>query len=141
MSNKLFLKIKLQSLAAEARIIRRHESSVKRQARAALLDASTRNVEMGDNQRPTLIETEARAVHNYELYDQLRLHRTGPLRYEARAAGLAYGLVRGRAYKQIEQKVKHEMPRPFWQDVYRMASKYGAAGLKLEDVEAWRSAA
>lgn len=39
---------------------------------------------------------------------ELRFHRTGQLRYEARIAALAYGYLRGRKYLQMERKTKEK---------------------------------
>ena len=70
---RLFLKIKLKSLAAEARIIRREESRVPPRQRGP------------------------RGLHS-----QLHLHRTGNVRSEARHTLLAYGFLRGVPRHRIE---------------------------------------
>src|SRR5436190_16454468 len=87
---RLFLKLKLKSLAAESRIIRAEE------------------------RRPNA----SRAL----LYPELRLHRTGTVRSEARHTLLAYGFLRGRSYRQIEAKAGSA---PNWTRVEAMVKRYG----------------
>lgn len=84
------LKIKIKSLAAEARIIRKEEKKTF---------GTLRN----------------------ELHD----HRVKDVRWVARHAHIAYGLIRGRAYERMEQKAKHE---PNWKEVERLCKKYGPKG-------------
>lgn len=81
------LKIKVKSLAAEAKIIRKEEFRSNRQTR-----------------------------------DALYWHRIFVVRTEARATHVAYGLIRGRTYKQIEQNPKG---KPDWDKVKAMLKKYG----------------
>lgn len=81
------LRVKIKSLAEEARIIRREEHRSTQQLRNEL--------------------------HN---------HRVGIVRYEARHAHVAYGLVKGRTVEQIEGKAKSE---PDWKKIKSMIIKYG----------------
>ena len=72
------LKIKIKSLAAEARIIRHEEKRAK------------------------AIGTMGARAKRESLY----LHRTGIVRREARYTLLAYGFLRGKSYAQLEAKCK-----------------------------------
>lgn len=75
MSSTIFLRVKIKSLAAEARIIRREESRWPHGRR-----------ELGG------------------IWSQLNSHRRFDVRKEARSAQLAYGLLRGRLYTVLEAK-------------------------------------
>lgn len=72
--SKTYLKIKIVSLAAESRLIRREERRFPRGRR------------------------------NHPVCEGLRAHRTYDVRNEARAALLAYGYLRGRPYGAMEAK-------------------------------------
>jgi hypothetical protein len=85
------LRVKVKSLAEEARMIRREEQRSHGQIR-----------------------------------DELRNHRVMPLRTESRAAGLAYGFIRGRTLEQME--AKSEAP-PDWDRVRKLLKKYGPADI------------
>ena len=86
MDKRVYLKVKIKSLAEEARIIRKEE-----------------------NKRGPL-------------WWGLRLHRTGIVKSEARAALLAYGFLRGLTYRQIEANTKFA---PDWARVKKLVDRYG----------------
>lgn len=73
--SKTFLKIKIMSLAAEAKIIRREEKKWPK-------------------------PREGKGLMRMDLY----FHRVGIVRTEARSAQLAYGYLRGRPYRRMEAK-------------------------------------
>lgn len=85
-TQSVYLKIKLKSLAAEARIIRREEQK------------------------------------NEYFRHGLRDHRKGIVRSVARDTQIAYGFLRGKDYKQIENNPK---TKPNWDSVKKMIEKYG----------------
>lgn len=95
----IFLKIKLKSLAAEARIIRAQELKTKRPYDA--------------------------------LRESLHHHRIEVVRRECRATHLAYSLIRGRAYLDVERAGSSA---PDWKRVTEMVKKYGSG----QDVESWK---
>lgn len=88
------LRVKIKSLAEEAKIIRKEE----------------------------------RRTHPGTLRNELREHRAGPLRLEARASHLAYGFIRGLTIEQMEPK---RLPMPehehkaLHERVATMVKKYG----------------
>lgn len=84
-----FLKVKIKSLAAEAKIIRQEEFR-----------------------------------SNLKTRDALYWHRIFVVRKEARATNIAYGILRGKSYNQIEQKAHSE---PDWKRVKEMLKKYGSS--------------
>ncbi len=84
------LRVKVKSLAEEARIIRKEE----RRSRGVIRE-------------------------------MLREHRVLDLRREARSAHVAYALVKGRSYEQVERKAKTP---PDWARVKRLIAKYGREG-------------
>lgn len=84
------LRVKVKSLAEEARIIRREEARTR-----------------------------------WALREELRLHRIGTVRSEARLSHLAYGLIRGLSYADMEQE--GELPTEQGaQRILAMIQKYGA---------------
>lgn len=87
MDGRVFLKIKIKSLAGEASIIKKEEKKRRR----------FRN----------------------RLYE----HRINVVRKECRHAHLAYGFLRERNYKQIENKC-HEKPN--WDRVKKLLERYAA---------------
>jgi hypothetical protein len=84
------LRVKVKSLAEEARIIRREEQRTHGQLR-----------------------------------NELHHHRVLVVRREARYANIAYALVKGRTYEQIEGNAKTP---PSWESVKRMLKTYGPIG-------------
>ena len=95
---KVYLKIKIMSLAAEARIIRNEERKWPGQSDAR---------------------------------QGLHLHRVHDVREECRSANLAYGFLRGRAYKALEAKCYQE---PNWGRVAELSRKYGLTAMKTDEV-------
>ncbi len=89
MDKRAYLKVKVKSLAEEAKIIR----------------LETKRAKQGYIKRG--------------LYD----HRMCVVRPEARHTHLAYGFLRGRECRQIEQKAH---TAPDWKKVRRMVEKYGS---------------
>lgn len=89
-----FLRVKIKSLASEARIIRHEE--LKYKPRITKRDDST--------------------------YFELRNHRL-QIRCDARSALLAYGLLRGRTYKQLEAKC---YANANWTQVRDNLTRFGA---------------
>lgn len=85
--SKIYLKVKIKSLADEAKIIRREE-------RQAILRRD-RKEELGNY---------TRANQEHKVFEGLREHRMGIVRSEARAAQLAYGFIKGKKYAEIEPK-------------------------------------
>jgi hypothetical protein len=86
---KVRLKIKIKSLAEEARIIRFEEK-----------------------------KWPGPSDERYVLHD----HRIKIVREEARSAQLAYGFLRGKPYRQIENSCKSA---PDWKRVHQLIKKYG----------------
>lgn len=80
------LKIKLTTLAAEGRIIRKNEVRILKRLRKA----------RERNKTPSPV-SEAERISLYH-------HRINVVRPEARAAQLAYGFLRGRRYEELEKK-------------------------------------
>lgn len=87
------LRVKVKSLAVEARLIRHEEHK----------------------------------THGV-LREHLHRHRVIQVRDAARNTHLAYGLIRGRAYEQMEPKAF--LP-PNWKEVRRMIETYGPTGFEL----------
>ncbi len=107
------LKIKANSLAAEARIIRKLE--MRRSLEAA--KRRKNHKEFG------IQEAERQRIHE---------HRMHVLRPEARATNLAKGFIFGHEYGEIEQIARH---KPNWQRVTQIVQKY-ASGTDM-DFSAW----
>jgi uncharacterized protein (UPF0548 family) len=95
---RTYLKIKIKSLAAEAVIIKQEERKWK-------FPVFTDNVKQP-----------------HPMFFALRQHRLLEVRRECRSAIIAYGYLRGRAYKQIEAFCYE---RPDWNRVAELVFKYG----------------
>lgn len=117
---KSFLKIKIKSLAAEARIIRFEEQRFKGYRRRA-----------AERQLPaeTIDAIDAERVGLWR-------HRTYDVRDEARAALAAYGFLRNLPYVRIEGD---SASRPPLDRVAYLVAKYGGMNRDLarKQVEAW----
>jgi hypothetical protein len=98
---KTQLKIKIKSLAAEAVIIKKEEQK--------WLRAPYNNPY--DNGAPG----------THPLYFDLRHHRLEMVRKECRDSIIAYGYMRGLAYRQIEAKCHQE---PNWQNVFTILKRF-----------------
>lgn len=96
---KTYLKIKIKSLAAEAVIIKREEQRWKAAPFTVGNDKQT-----------------------HPLYFSLRNHRLLKVRAECRSAIIAYGYLRGRAYRSIESKY-HEAPN--WERIAEILRTFG----------------
>lgn len=110
--NKTYLKIKIKSLAAEAAIIKLEERRWKARPR-----------QKGEAPHP--------------LYFGLREHRIGVVRRESRAALLAYGFLRGRAYATIEPAGSTP---PDWKKVSEIAARFAREKSVMEQFDNWRGA-
>lgn len=115
--SKLFLKIKLKTLATEARIIRAEEIKLRNRAR----------------QR----RAKGKSVDVSALLDALHDHRVKAVRRESRLTHLAYGFLRGRSYNAMERKATALKPSD-WTRVKTMITKYGGTEC---DLITWRKAA
>jgi hypothetical protein len=131
---KEFLRVKIKSLAAESKIIR-HEEKIaydNRATRRRIAKALRRG-----------LNSEARAYHtNKNLYDALYWHRKKVVRPEARAAQLAYGFIRGRAYKTIEEKTyigDYEL-LDLTKRVTELVNKYGFETIDKDKISDWMKA-
>lgn len=111
----IHLKIKTKHLAAEARIIKHEERKLWRRNRKS----------------PS--ERRAAAARG------LREHRIEVVRTHARSTHLAYGFLRGRAYRAIEDRRTRSVPN--WTEVERMVLKYGQEDSRVlkQRFERWRS--
>lgn len=96
-----YLKVKIKSLAEEAKIIRKEEQK-------ALRKASYHRRKQDENE----------VGKAYSLYRSLRSHRRHPVGTESRAALIAHGYLRGLKYSQIEKpSAKNAMRFKKWEKV------------------------
>ena len=104
---RVYLKIKIMSLAAEARIIRRETKRYP-------------------GEHPARIG--------------LYFHRIHDVRMESRSACLAYGFLKGRSYKQIEQS---SYTKPDWKRIEELIKKYGDGDPRdrMQKFSEWKDAA
>jgi hypothetical protein len=103
------LKIKIKSLAEEARIIRAAEDKLKGHG----------------------VDNFAYPAEGWKLY----AHRIAVVRPEARATQLAYAYLRGRTYRQVEPIRQTD---PNWHRVQKMVETYGPKPFDLAAFTAWR---
>jgi hypothetical protein len=120
--SKAYLKIKVTSLAAEAKLIRKDELRYKQQARNA------------QQYNPDGKGAEYAQEHK-AIFWGLRQHRQG-LSPESRAANIAYGFLKGRRYLEVENKVKPGN-EPNWNRVQVLVKKYGTTK-DLEQFDLWK---
>lgn len=136
MNNRhIYLKVKIKSLAEEAKIIRKEENKAKASFRW-LRNKQGKEQEYEDQ---------------FFLYHSLRAHRKEPVGTEARAALIAYGFIRGKKYKQIEDiknPSKHLITKRYYDakrewnfigftnKVFTLINKYGK-GVTAEDFIKW----
>ena len=103
------LKIKIKSLAEEARIIRAAEDKLK-----------------------------GHGVDNFQWPAEgwkLHSHRKNVVRPEARATQLAYAYVRGVPYRKVEP---NPLTEPSWRRVQKMVETYGAKPFDEAAFRAWK---
>lgn len=94
------LRVKVKSLAEESRIIRSEASKVF--------------IRRNDDGRPVIEDVmEKNALLNHRVFD---------VRKEARDAQLAYAMLRGRRYGEVEEKYYEQ---PNWENILRLAKKFG----------------
>jgi hypothetical protein len=112
------LKIKIKSLAAEARIIRDEVTKIKK---------SSKRCKDEDTERTLRWRAES-----------LTDHRKGVVREEARHSLLAYGLIRNIPYSVMEEKCRE---KPNLKKVEEMARRFGAnsdmIGVWMEAAKEW----
>jgi hypothetical protein len=104
MSDPVTLRVKIKSLAAEARIISREERRALRHLLRLAPDAPA---------RPDAQTT----------YVSLRAHRREVVGRAAREALLAYGFLRGRAYARLEPS---NSSSPDWDGIRKVAERFAA---------------
>src|ERR1700741_3191701 len=95
-----FLRVKIRSLAEEARIIRHEENKYRPKTRLELHTVPAEQTVDGIVAGKIVKVTPGEQPKH--LYFALRDHRVFEVREEARAALLAYGFLRGRNYGQME---------------------------------------
>ena len=127
------LKVKIKSLAAEARIIRLEEQRAKGRR---LSDAGPR---VKDEAKGYVVRNDKHYEvkgRDDELREDLHRHRIDVVQVEARLALLAYGFLRGRLYAQLERKpvrtakvggclAHSEWKEPNWEEVADQVARFG----------------
>tara|TARA_R110000803_G_scaffold210841_1_gene284300 strand:+ start:19400 stop:19765 length:366 start_codon:yes stop_codon:yes gene_type:complete len=115
------LKIKIKSLAAEAQMIRKEERKVLGYGRH--INRATGLIGNG-------------SFHGE--YHDLHAHRTWDVRREARSSLLAYGFLRERPFRTMEQEGSKA---PDWDRIESLATKYGNMDKRLakQRLAAWSS--
>jgi hypothetical protein len=133
--SKVYLKIKIKSLADEAKIIRHEERIYKTKGYEALTQLRKLDSEGGDATEDALVLL-GRTNKNYKLFNGLKEHREGIVRSETRAALIAYGFLRGKPYQAIENSTaglqllsqcydQSWSANTLWDRVGRLIAKYG----------------
>ncbi len=115
------LKIKIKSLAAEARFIRIEELKARKMARANAAHQQPKESQVASDFRHSL-----------------HTHRTQVVRPEARSSQLAYGFLRGRKYSQLESSVRPDNP-PNLKAITSMVERFGGDAA-ADKVKEWLNA-
>lgn len=131
-----YLKVKIKSLAVEGTIIRKEEHKAKKQYRYL-----------------KLIAGKEKEYHEaLGTFWGLRWHRVFDVRTEARAAQWAYGYIRGKRFRQIENKSNigqrngngyyfhHDINQYIIPRVVKLVNKYGGMTVEKEDITKWLTA-
>lgn len=135
---RVYLKVKIKSLAAEARIIRQEEQKlIGRTVREGPQDvvyqddgphyqARGRKVKTGGKIRDLkTLQAKSAIIEHYEgLYRELHRHRTSVVREEARASLMAYGYLRRKDYNKVEHPGSI-VPKYMLARVSQLVAKYG----------------
>lgn len=129
---KVYLKIKIKSLALEAETIRREEKKFKTHYEylKSLDGLPNRDQDILDKNKSQSLNTRI----------NLHEHRVNHVRKEARAALLAYGFLNGRDYQEIEGFTRTGFS---WKRVEELIKKYGEGEPQklLQQFAEWRDAA
>jgi len=140
------LRVKIKSLAAEAKIIRLEErrtagrkhmqnkktyhALMKRAREEAPSELERRHAIAAIRLQFRAEKAKLRPRKNPDpLFDQLYAHRILDVRRESRHAHIAYGLIRGRSLERIETAPKTQ---PNWVEIERMVKKYGPVGFVVQ---------
>lgn len=122
------LRIKIKSLAAEAKLIREEEQRCTKHSQQAL-------AAVGDKvAHATAMQW--RAEHLAQRA-RLREHRVNDVRQETRLSLLAYALIRGRSYASQEKGNSRKLSDGEQQRLLRMVTKFGGKDTTVEAVASW----
>lgn len=134
---KVYLKVKIKSLTAEAQMIRAEERkcNIGCRARVRLRRLLRKSNSLPPEDRARYERwIKAPSENAMKAFWGLRYHRIADVRHEARAAHVAYGFLRGRTYEQVEGSAQSS---PNWERVESLVKKYGAPGDRERFAE-WR---
>jgi hypothetical protein len=129
----IHLKVKICTLAAEAKIIRQQEQRLTRfntlqnnvHNALHIVQEHEKNVTTISALRTAkkLLRARRAKVKMGQVWGTLHEHRRGIVRFEARHNLLAYGFLRGRNYLQVERSY-HIGNAPKWDKVFRIALRF-----------------
>lgn len=138
MDKRLFLKIKLKSLMAEAQIIRHEEN--KRKAfppEQYIRVRNNENVPAARKRRYDLVRMAGNSAYTLSEINELTAHRVGPVRTEVKLTMIAYAYIRGRKASQVCPQ-RPCLTKDEWKRIAAMVRKYGAGGGNPEtDMLSW----
>ena len=130
---KVFLKVKLKSLAFEAYIIKREEQRrkiVRGRARAyaqrdqsEAVKADIRRLRGVDAARRAARRSKPWYLRTAQELHELTRHRLDVVRVEARLTGIAYAIIRGRSLSCVDSLAG--LTPKHWERVQAMLRKYG----------------
>ncbi len=146
---KLYLKIKIKTLAAEATMIRLEERKQNPGSRARV---KAKQLLAGNEPPLGRTDEELAAINRakrilrkptekqMDRFWGLRGHRRLVVRVESRASHIAYGFLRGLDFKRIENKSKTE---PDWDKVKSMIERFGEDDVRerMQRFAEWKDAA
>jgi len=123
----IHLKIKIKSLAAEARIIRHEEHKALTNGRKCAREATQLN---HDGKDATAFGS-YRDEH-YSAWRSLRHHRADHLRGISRSNHIAYSFLRGRSYAEVENRCASDN-KPDWAAIEKVIKGFGIP----DDISRW----
>jgi hypothetical protein len=144
MDRRVFLKVKLKSLAEEARIIKREENKRKVPRRSGPIPLQVADMIVRERAIINRIEcrrlSAARRAKDWypmslQELQELHVHRIRVVRTESRLTSIAYGFIRGRDFRRVDSGAG--LLDSDWKRIEAMVKKYGASG-SHEMIYAWR---
>lgn len=118
-TTNVYLKSNVMGLASQQRILRKLEQSRRKARRSTAVWAEHNHMALQTMHNYLALQQEERTLYNQRIR----------VRSVARAAGLAYGFIRGRSYRQMEEKSYSD---PHWPTVIQFIRSFSK-----EDPRVW----
>ena len=141
--SKIYVKVKIKTLAEEAKIIRKEENKQKCHILGCKSLLKTMRKEPEKNYPISKEDLEIRKLKAQNIHMGLKVHRKNIVRIESRATHLAYAFMREKTYISTENKNKISKELPNWKRVAEIVKKYDVRynytgpGNVMKDIMVW----